>query len=400
MTTIRIDEARTLADVDEDAWQTLARESTFYLSYRWLKLVEADPGASATYLLAVDGQGALVGALPCYRVRDESNAFYRPQDLEVLTDLVADPAACLLLGARRGYQSDLLVSPGLDQQGCVRVCAALLDAAVERAQPGAALLLYATERCRRAIAEARPGAQALLLAPEASIEVRGPSFEEHVTALPRRGLRRRTRSEVRDFRSGGYDVGRERFSECWEEAVPLLANVQARYGHSVDMEALRASLRRQAEIVGERGIVSTCRRNGRLVAFSLTYPWGHTLYDRMVGFDYEALSGHSEYFNLAFHQPLSVACDESLRYLHLGIEGYEAKVLRGAELQPLWAIFPDAVCPQEEARRRSEAGLAGFREGLSRVPYALQGPQWDFGAGNPPESLSASPEGQNGRLDA
>jgi uncharacterized protein len=329
---------RSLDEIDASDWAAVARASGFYLSHEWLRLVEADASATAEYLLGYDG-GRLVAALPLYEVHTESLGLYRPTRL-------ADGrwrGRYLLAGSRRGFVNGFLVAPGLPGEGRAEAFRALLPAVRERVRArdaDGALFLHlptaAAGELLRALAGEIAGLPLLALV-DCAIDVPGQGMDDYVRSIPR-PPRSKIRREMRVFGEAGYEIGEERLAGCLAEAKPLLCNLQHRYGHLDDDERWRSELDHMADMLGHRGVVFTARRGGSLVGFALGYPFGGTMYIRWVGFDYEALAGAFEYFNLGFYLPLRYAYRHGLRRLHLGPTAYDAKVRRGAVLAPRWSL--------------------------------------------------------------
>ncbi|MBO0804623.1 MAG: hypothetical protein J2P25_16305, partial [Nocardiopsaceae bacterium] len=107
MTAIRA--AERLADVDGAGWDALVGDDGFYLSYDWLRCVEAEPYQRSAYLLATDS-GTLTGALVLNWVREGFTARYRA---ERFAGLLGIDGGTLVAGAVRGYRSTLLLArPG------------------------------------------------------------------------------------------------------------------------------------------------------------------------------------------------------------------------------------------------------------------------------------------------
>ena len=120
--------------VGEPAWAALARGRSLYLSHPWLRSCERDPGMTPRYLLAEDGGGRLVGALPAYLTRaGEVPPFYDP--FAVLAwPLLGEGASreawlpALLGGSRSGAANGLLLHPDLDPAARRSVLGGLLAA--------------------------------------------------------------------------------------------------------------------------------------------------------------------------------------------------------------------------------------------------------------------------------
>jgi uncharacterized protein len=324
----------TLDMVDAGSWNELSGAASIYLSHAWLRHVERTSGAECAYLVVLDAEGTLLGALPTYTAA-ESNSNYR-------TDLILDGRLSgrhLLAGSCRGYDNDLLVHPSLTDDEQDLVLGMLIDAAERRAADlgcDDVLFLYlsteAAARLRRVRAESCP----LLLNLDTVLPVQGESIDDYLAAL---GGRRAyaVRKDMRVFDAAGYTTAIEPLSECWHEAGPLAANVQNRHGKHETVEEARTSLRSQADALDSAGLAFTARREGKLVALAVHYAWRDKLYGRFVGFDYEALTDAREYFTLYYYLPLRWAYRNGATTLHWGMGSYSAKFRRGARPNPLWA---------------------------------------------------------------
>ncbi|WP_225095341.1 GNAT family N-acetyltransferase [Streptomyces sp. CoH27] len=178
----------------------------------------------------------------------------------------------------------------------------------------------------------------------AVIRLPGTGFDDYLRALPgsRASRRRKIGYERRRFEAAGYHVGCEKLRDCWDELAPLLVQLQHKHGQSATTESTARLVVSQAEHLD--GIVFTCRRDGDLLGFSLVYPWHDALHVRMAGFDYPRPAGAFEYFNLTTYLPIGHAYRHGLREVHLGVESYRAKLLRGAVLAPTITLLgPGAV---------------------------------------------------------
>lgn len=131
--------------------------------------------------------------------------------------------------------------------------------------------------------------------------------------------------------------------------VPLLAALQARYGALDSPRIIQRRLAEQAEVLDERAICFLCRNNSATVGFSLFYEWEDELYARVVGFDYEALPEDSRaYFSVLFYEPIRFATGTKIRAIHYGRGTAEAKVRRGASLEPRWSVFIDLTSQEAD----------------------------------------------------
>lgn len=325
-----------LSDIDPKTWNAWVGDQSYYLSHEWLLMQESDTEARSQYLIA-SHEGRPVGGLPLYVPLNEKHPSYRPESL-------ADgrwSGRYLLAGARRGHANGLLLSGRLDSLLRRRVLGILLESASELASAhgmDGLLFLYLPSEPAHCISDSLNGRTPLLLAQEATIALPGETQEDYWYSLPLK-QRKKCAREIARFRRAGYEVARERLSQCWDEAGPLFSNLQRKYGREDDPQRWLGLLKRQAaSAADDRSVVFTCRRSGELLGFALGYEWKDAVFLRVAGFDYARLSGSFEYFNLAYYQPLAYAYSKGLRSLQLGRGSFDAKLRRGAALSPLWGL--------------------------------------------------------------
>ncbi len=331
--------AGSLNEIDPAEWDSLAGDGGFYLSYEWLRMVEADKSATAEYLLVNDGQD-IIAAVPVYDVDTEPLRLYQAGSLAA----GRWPGHYLLAGARRGFINGVLAAPNLTarqrNEAFHLLLVAIGERVRERGADGVLFLHLTTAAADELLSADRDGCAAkvpVLTIVDSVIDVPGSSFGDYLTAIPPQ-YRRKIRREMRVFGKAGYETAEVGLRDCLPEAGLLVCNLQHRYGHMDDDEVWRGELGQMAALLGERGVVFSARREGALAGFALGYPHGETLYMRRCGFDYDRLCDAFEYFNLGYYLPLRYAYRQGLKRLHLGPTAYEAKVRRGATLAPLWGV--------------------------------------------------------------
>jgi len=344
-----------IRDVAPDAWDAMLGDGGFYQSHGWLTFVESEGTARTAYVCVWQGDRLVLG-LPLYDVRYETVDGYRMARYERQLGI---SGRHLVAGARRGYRSDLTLRPG---PGARAALPAALDAArglAARAGAEGLVWPYLTTDHLRALGEAA-GLDAAFDDAEALFDVPGDGQEAYLAGLTAQ-RRHRVRRELRAFPAAGWSVVAGGAVDD-AELARLLANVEAKYGHAGGLRGLQRTIEAQRRILGERGVLLTCRGGaGELAGFALWYRWRCGWYGRMVGFDYGRLRSAFEYFHLACYEPLRRAAAGGARFLHLGPGALEAKVLRGARLRPLWsAVLPTA------GDAGSGAGLRWRRPGAMR----------------------------------
>ncbi len=369
-----------LGDVAAGEWDTLAAGRSFYLSHSWLSAQDTGQPVDPVYLLARSG-GRLVGALPVYLVRHETNAYYLP-------DRCADGrwrGPYLLAGARRAYANGLLIDPGLTCAERAEATGGLLERLRGQAAANGtrgALFLYLSTSAARSLAVAFPALSPVLIAMEAVLDLPGHDFECYLSTLS--AHRRRVVRHERDvFGRSGLTLGVEPAEQVWEQMAPLVANLHRRHGTEAEAGHWRGLLRRQAADLAAHCVVFTCRREGALIGACLGYAWHGTLYLKLCGFDYARLTASFEYFNLVYYATIRYAYKNDLKYLHFGREAFAAKLGRGARLAPLWgAEIPAPGYPAPHpATAWNRATAARWRAELGRFPLAFADQDWSCWGG-------------------
>ena len=327
-------------------WDQLASGRSFYVAADWLRFADTDRVARSQYLGLSIGE-RLVAALSSHWVPGEVDAGYvAARTLELPSGVPSIDNGVLTLGGRRGFLSGVLVAPDIDRSAAAEHLAGLIRHATGTAcARGAAWwwpYLLSSDANVVVAAGSRPGGTAgpgvHLIGADCVIDVIGTTVDDHVAALPTRQRRTNFRREEKRFIDSGLEIRRVSLPEYWPYLGPLLAAVQQKYGHRQSADEMRARLRRQGEHLASRAVVFACFDDDIIVGFALAYRWGDELALRVVGFDYERLSGADEYAQLAVHAPLRYCYQHGLRRLHLGTASYEAKCRRGARPRPLWAV--------------------------------------------------------------
>ncbi|PRQ11816.1 GNAT family N-acetyltransferase [Corynebacterium sp. 13CS0277] len=301
------------------AWEDACRvPGGFYLSPQWLRSADGDHISQPAYIIEGDVY------LAAHYSPQENNAFY-PKGL--------------ILGGRRGYLSPVL--------GGGDVAPAIAAACAHHGVDTWAWPYLPTAAAARV---ARDTGQVPLLAGAHCVLDVSP-VEDHIDAMSSRQRRTNARRELRRFHEAGLTVTRHRLGEgpATPEALgPLLGQVQRAYGHDHSDEILTDLLCRQRDELADSSVVFLARDTA-VAGFSLCYRFGEDLYVRLVGFDRQR--GHvGAYGVLAIFEPLAYAADNGLRRIFLGMESFEAKVRRGARVEPLWTLANYPLVPASVER--------------------------------------------------
>ncbi|WP_310278449.1 peptidogalycan biosysnthesis protein [Haloactinomyces albus] len=292
--------------------------------------------------------------MPVYEVVRETNRFY-----DVATQLrdsatVVGSGKRRILGNRRGYESRVLVADSFPRQTCDAAVEAL-KSHLDGLKPATAM--YVPDGDLAAFSRLGMDASPALINARAQLRCTGGSFDDYLSTVSR-NRRAQVRKERREFVKADHEMGRERLSACYEEAAPLLGNLQREYGHPTTDDGARSLLAGQARYLDDLSCVHTVRKSGRLVGFALTFSFADWIWVRAVGFDRAGLADAFEYFNLSFYEPLEVCYERRYKGLQLGMESLRAKKLRGATIEPLWMVPHGWSCGSEEQLSQRNAQVA------------------------------------------
>jgi hypothetical protein len=364
---VRTQVVASLAEFTPQEWDRLLPAGAFYGSYAWSRAVQRHEEFSVRYVAARDGAGNLVAALPVYlaaappreRQFDPSAIFGPAGD--------GDPAAAYpaaVVGVRAGYSTCFPLGPA-DAVGRAgdtdAVLAALLGRCADEARAAGARslsLLYLPDGVLAAVSRALPGTAMVRPAgADAVLRLRWDSFEDYLggwTRNRRRGIAR----DLAAFAGSGCEVSRGSFAGCHEEMAPLLAALQTRHGAMDSLPVIRRRLAEQADLLDDRAVCFVCRKGSEMVGFSLFYEWDGELFARVVGFDYQKLPEDSRaYFSVLFYEPIRFAISRQITAIHYGRGTADAKVRRGAVLEPRWSVLADLRRPAitaEESDARAD----------------------------------------------
>lgn len=344
---------------DED-WARVSVGTDIYGTRSWILAGEPHRSFEPSPLVARDGEGRVCGLLPAWWYNGEGSPTYDYARLfghGTVANLHNEPV--LVLGSRAGYSSSVLAP-----DPAVREALVLAADVLGRERAGWALL-YGHRRTAALLVDALGDAtpEPLLCGAETVIDADG-GLPGYISRLPSK-RRRAVRREIRTFAEAGLTVHREDPAHAPEHAALLVQN-QERYGHNGDVGRATNYLTGQVDLLGEQAVLWTCRvggQDGTVVGFLYALRHDDVLYVRAIGFDYARLGDSFAYFNLGFYTPLSAAPELGVRELRLGVGGYQAKVRRGAHLDPRfgWVRLTDrdADLAWREHALQWSAGAAG-----------------------------------------
>jgi predicted N-acyltransferase len=364
---MRVDVYESVDSLDTRAWDALAAPKSFYMGTGWLRFQEKMNPEQRCRFITVSEGGRLIAALPTFLTPCPANKHYNVAAM--FPGAVSEDIPVLLVGGTRGYQSRILLDNdalSAEQRGtAVGLLVDQVQAMADQDADGVSWWLYFSDEDVEVL---RPWAQTVprVLRGDCAIDLHGQSFEDYLAAT---GRRRQIMRDRRRFDRTGCTVRRRPLGERLSVAGDLLSKTQNRYGFDVSPQSMTNLLKVQNEATGNTGVLYECVDGDETVGFCLAYEAGDTIYGRAVGFDYDRLRDGAEYFTLGYYAPIEHAYQSGMRRLHLGTSAYEAKILRGAAITPLWAIaLGTRPWTAEQARDHNAAKLAETRASLPDGP--------------------------------
>jgi hypothetical protein len=243
-----------------------------------------------------------------------------------------------------------------------RAAAALAD---EHAAPWRAFKEFAPSELPLARAALAPAGW--LLAPSepgSALALEGPDFATYLRSL-RSPYRYRLRKAARRLEQAGVRVEVAPLAAAWEPGLHAL--YEAVLGRAaVQLERLTpAFFAGLGRALGERALLVSFRRDGRVIGWVAMVVEGEAAYDLFHGIDYAAGADCDLYVN-QIAAAIGVATERGARAFCLGQSTEEAKARFGARPAPLWVAL----------RHRSAALTAALRAGQGVLfperPYPLR----------------------------
>jgi uncharacterized protein len=345
--TLRIlDSADALSVID---WDTLAGPHDFFLSTRWLRVVEATAGVPVRYLIEEDCGTVAGGLATALADRTVPWLSGRPDTLldrcvreelpgaaELRRTLPADLGATLLpamiCGGRHLGRTRILTREDRADEDADRIDRLLAAAERLGREEGARCLafLYVDERDRalravlhrRGYASHRSGSYSWLPVPAGGLEAHLGAVSAHRA--------RRIRAERRELRAAGVRCAIEPLTA---DLIPRLAELETalltKYGLSWSAAQSVAILEQVLAVFGSEALVSLALLDGAVVGFGLLLRHRDHWYAHRAGFDYAAQGSLPLYFDVLYYQPIESAPVAGISTIHYGTGSVAAKRSRG-----------------------------------------------------------------------
>jgi hypothetical protein len=289
----------------------------------------------------------IVAALPVYTVRRETHGNYDP-DLQ-LTGERGDRPVCHV-GSRHGYNNVLLFPDNWRNEhgmGSVSKFFDFIRSTIEETNTTATSWLpYLCTEDMQFLRAALNNPPTLLLKSECKLDLPGEVFDDYLGGFTtsRRGAVRRDR---RKFAEAGFTTATTDFASSKYMMAQLGVATVERHGGDLTVDQAISLTEAQVDL-NDVGLVFLVNDSAGPVGFASALFDDAALYMRSAGFDYARLRNACEYFEALFYSPIEYAYAHGLHEVWLGPSGYKAKVLRGANVEPRWAL-PLAGSWNEEA---------------------------------------------------
>jgi len=157
-----------------------------------------------------------------------------------------------------------------------------------------------------------------------------------------------TRRELRALAERGVELAEGKLDVNDAELLRLRCKLVTKYSGKCDIERERQLFERVAASFAPSEIcVTTARKEGKLLGFSLLLQDKEEWTSFLTGADYDDPGFRLSYFATMFYLPVALAPERGIRKINYGIGSWEAKRLRGCACTPLYASALRA-CPAAE----------------------------------------------------
>ncbi|WP_039803916.1 peptidogalycan biosysnthesis protein [Nocardia araoensis] len=357
-----VEAVRSVAAIE---WDALVAPGDLFCGHAWLR--HLDEAVAPHSAVVVRRAGILTAALPLWDAGHDDGTLFRLPELFPHVPEVGQ-ADLLWAGARRAVRNGVLSETGPSRSATLRrLLAAAVDYARERRRDGV-IVPYLPVATARELAAAHPRASLLLHSAEATVHIpQDPTLDPRP---PMSGHNRKRRlRELRDFAATGHTLEWTGLTaEVADRVAPLIANTRAKHGSTGGVAWMCRVFDAQRRVGLDAAAATVlCRREGTLVAAAVCYRHGNSLHGRYFGADESAGRAGAAYFVTTCHAPVAYARAHGLHRVHLSTSALEAKVRRGATVEPLAAVVlldRDRLHPHTvEAHNRKFA--AGYRDRFS-----------------------------------
>jgi len=173
---------------------------------------------------------------------------------------------------------------------------------------------------------------------DAVIDLGGATPEDHVAGLPKK-TRYRIRREWQELNDRGVRAREQPAAETCAEAAGLVAAVKQRHGTMDHPRMAEMRLREWADSDADETLAMTLRApDETLLGVVFVGRFGTTVEVNELGLVDDVADRHLLYTELLVHAPMRYAARHGCHRLVLGLDSVVPKALRGARIEPVWAV--------------------------------------------------------------
>lgn len=353
-------------DVPPATWDALRSPDSMFVSKAWTAaLQESNPDVAVEWWVAEDEHGPAAAApVHLYPGRPRRATYdiwhlradaLQPHDSDALAD-----TRHVLVGTRNGQRGGFLRRPGAS-----RSAARDLVAAVHQMHRDSVVtLLYLDDRTLDVLPTDGGGWRSGFLDATAHFTLpldggTGPWIASRRSKRTRQRVTRELAAHaamdpVQEVRSA--DV----IADLAPALAPLAVNLNRKHGQETSEEAMAGYVRATVRC-GLDPVLFTTGDEAGVRGFALCAVGADELSVRLVGFDYERTDRDqepSDYSRVVLYAPLLHAIEHRLARVDLGVGTLHPKLMRGADVTPLYAAWSvpahigDSSTPDDNARVR------------------------------------------------
>lgn len=336
---------------EDDRWWRFTERTDLHET-RYLGVYEESVlVALAPLLVTRDGGGLLFYDAP--KMVGDLGAFGDPEHLSQPGRAHWEQLAGALPEARRDQYPSVALSvfgshhgivhatgrTGAERREVLAELPRLLDDTARALGCRSSALLYVTDEQAEAIGPAAEtlGYTPAVLGAESVMRLDASDWDTYLAGLVSRKRMRTNRELSRYAKAGFRTVIREGPDALSESIIDLQVGLRAKYGLPGGRPRVQRDFDAIRETVGDSVLVLSAELDGETVGFCLYLRSGDAVYGRTAGFDEDRAKG--VYFNLTYYESIRWCLANGVRDIWYGLAAYEAKKLRGCDLEPRQGWF-------------------------------------------------------------
>lgn len=316
--------------------------SCLALAPEQLRVASRDRRWATTWVVAT-ANDSLLGVVPLYQVRGTSSAipFYDPAAVLPACTVPAGPRGWCHVGGIKDLTNGVTLRAGLDEDFRETLRRDLLSFAVRQARRlGAApAALHVRDAELPAFQQAfGPDAQVVRVSVNSILEIPSMDPADFLAGVPK-SKRYRIRTEWRALADHGIEAAVEPATALCDEASELIADNKRRHG-TMDHRRM-ASFRLRQWLAGgadDYRALALRATDKSLTGVVFIARVGDRVEVNEIGLAMNVPERHLQFTELLIYGPARYAMRHGCRWVDLGLDAAEPKILRGARTMDVWAL--------------------------------------------------------------